>query len=50
MQHLLEGLSHIFSAAVCFLKSTNNPGKALISTYPVGLFYFVIAWLVISQP
>lgn len=37
-------------AAVCFLKPTNNPGKKIISTYPVGLFYFVIAWLVISQP
>lgn len=37
-------------AAVCFLKPTNNPGKKLISTYPVGLFYFVIAWLVVSQP
>ena len=37
-------------AAVCFLKPTNNPGKKIISTYPVGLFYFVIAWLVVSQP
>jgi len=36
-------------AAVAFLKPTNNPGKKLISTYPVGLFYFVIAWLVFSQ-
>lgn len=49
---VVVGLAFVWAmfAAVCFLKPTNNPGKKIISTYPVGLFYFVIAWLVISQP
>ncbi|XP_066145487.1 protein YIPF6 isoform X1 [Euwallacea fornicatus] len=36
-------------ASMIFLGDSQKPGRKLLAVYPIGLFYFVISWLVISH-
>uniref|UniRef100_V5I7J3 Protein YIPF n=1 Tax=Anoplophora glabripennis TaxID=217634 RepID=V5I7J3_ANOGL len=36
-------------ASMIFLGDSQKPGRKLLAVYPIGLFYFIISWLVISH-
>ncbi|KAL1509068.1 hypothetical protein ABEB36_003866 [Hypothenemus hampei] len=36
-------------ASVIFLGNSQKPGRKFLAVYPIGLFYFIISWLVISH-
>ena len=38
-----------FSASTSFLASAQPEGRKVLTTYPMFLFYFVVAWLVFSN-
>lgn len=35
-------------AAIKFLGDSSPPRRKILAAYPIGLFYFVIAWLIVS--
>lgn len=36
------------AAAIKFLGDSSPPRRKVLAVYPIGLFYFIIAWLVVS--
>ncbi|KAJ8969396.1 hypothetical protein NQ314_001795 [Rhamnusium bicolor] len=36
-------------ASMIFLGESQKSGRKLLAVYPIGLFYFIISWLVISH-
>ncbi|XP_057670900.1 protein YIPF6 [Diorhabda carinulata] len=36
-------------ASMIFLGDSQKPNRKLLAVYPIGLFYFIISWLVISK-
>ncbi|CAH0560065.1 unnamed protein product [Brassicogethes aeneus] len=36
-------------ASMVFLGDSQKPNRKLLAVYPIGLFYFIISWLVISH-
>nr|XP_023029930.1 protein YIPF6 [Leptinotarsa decemlineata] len=36
-------------ASMIFLGDSQKPNRKLLAVYPIGLFYFIISWLVISH-
>ncbi|CAG9859705.1 unnamed protein product [Phyllotreta striolata] len=36
-------------ASIIFLGDSQKPGRKALAVYPIGLFYFIISWLVISK-
>lgn len=36
-------------ASMIFLGDSQRPNRKLLAVYPIGLFYFIISWLVISH-
>ena len=37
------------AAATGFLAHSQREGRKALGVYPIGLFYFIVSWLVISH-
>ncbi|CAG9762508.1 unnamed protein product [Ceutorhynchus assimilis] len=45
----MTGFAWATYASMIFLGDSQKPGRKLLAVYPIGLFYFIISWLVISH-
>ncbi|XP_050298684.1 protein YIPF6 [Anthonomus grandis grandis] len=45
----MVGFAWATYASLIFLGDSQKPGRKLLAVYPIGLFYFIISWLVISH-
>nr|AEE63033.1 unknown [Dendroctonus ponderosae] len=45
----MGGFAWATYASMIFLGDSQKPGRKLLAVYPIGLFYFIISWLVISH-
>ncbi|KAJ8950995.1 hypothetical protein NQ318_006379 [Aromia moschata] len=45
----MVGFAWATYASTIFLGDSQKPGRKLLAVYPIGLFYFIISWLVISH-
>ncbi|XP_030763620.1 protein YIPF6 [Sitophilus oryzae] len=45
----MAGFAWATYASMIFLGDSQKPGRKLLAVYPIGLFYFIISWLVISH-
>ncbi|XP_019865868.1 protein YIPF6 [Aethina tumida] len=45
----MSGFAWATYASMVFLGDSQKPNRKLLAVYPIGLFYFIISWLVISR-
>jgi len=45
----MTGFAWATYASMIFLGNSQKPERKLLAVYPIGLFYFIVSWLVISH-